>query len=168
MVWLHFSPITRRGGGGRLLPQPGHVHEFLGNKFLRWDFRCIGPSSFDCVYSFSQASSQHKYTVTTHLAYDNVHTVLSCPAWLWPSPLWPIPMYSLIRGYYLLFECMRMPVSGGGGTCVCYIRVHTCRCVGLCRWPISSLRRYLGIEPLSHLNAAYGDGDSPVPGKHGE
>jgi hypothetical protein len=32
----------------------------------------------------------------------------------------------------------------------------------------NSWRRYLGIEPLSHLNAAYGDGDSPVPGKHGE
>ena len=32
----------------------------------------------------------------------------------------------------------------------------------------NSWKRYLGIEPLSHLNAAYGDGDSPVPGKHGE
>ncbi len=47
-----------------------------------WDFRCIGPSSFDCVYNFSQASSQHKYTVTSHQAYDNIHTVLRCPAWL--------------------------------------------------------------------------------------
>ncbi len=55
-----------------------------------WDFRCIGPSSFDCVYNFSQASSQHKYTVTSHQAYDNIHTVLRCPAWLGPSPLWPI------------------------------------------------------------------------------
>jgi hypothetical protein len=24
------------------------------------------------------------------MAYDNIHTVLSCPAWLGPSPLWPI------------------------------------------------------------------------------
>ncbi len=25
--------------------------------------------------------------VTSHMAYDNIHTVLSCPAWLGPSPL---------------------------------------------------------------------------------
>ncbi len=60
----------------------------------------IGPSSFDCVYNFSQASSQHKYTVTSHMAYDNVLTVLSWPAWLGTSPLMTDPMYSLIRGLF--------------------------------------------------------------------
>ncbi len=45
-----------------------------------WDFRCIGPSSFDCVYNFSQASSQHKYTVTSHQAYDNILYTRSCAA----------------------------------------------------------------------------------------
>ncbi len=43
-----------------------------------------------CVQLFPSASSQHKYTVTSHLAYDSIHTVLSCPAWLGPSPPWPI------------------------------------------------------------------------------
>ena len=66
-------------------PQPGHVQRFCVILVVRLSL--VGPSSFDCVYNFSQASSQHKYTVTSHLAYDNIHTVLSCPAWLGPSPL---------------------------------------------------------------------------------
>jgi hypothetical protein len=93
------------------VPQPAHVQRFCVN--LRWDFRCIGPSSFDCVYIFSQASSQHKYTVTSHLAYDNVYTVLSCPAWLVPSrglPPMTYPMYSLIRG---VTEASRFYLASG-------------------------------------------------------
>jgi hypothetical protein len=43
-------------------------------QFLKWDFRCIGPCSFGCVYNFPQASSQPKYKVTSHLAYENVPT----------------------------------------------------------------------------------------------
>ncbi len=58
--------------------QPGHVQRFCVIPVVRLSL--VGPSSFDCVYNFSQASSQHKYTVTSHLAYDNIHTVLSCPA----------------------------------------------------------------------------------------
>ncbi len=67
------------------------------------------------MYNFSQASSQHKYTVTSHLAYDNIHTVLSCPAWLGPYPLWLIqyalwseissalPLYDPITRIFSLF-----------------------------------------------------------------
>ncbi len=55
-------------------------------QFLKRDFRYIGPSSSDCTDNFAQASSQHKFTMTSHLTYDNVHTVLSCPAWLEPLP----------------------------------------------------------------------------------
>ncbi len=39
--------------------------------------------------TFPKLASQHKYTVTSYLAYDNVHPVLSCPPWMgsWdPSP----------------------------------------------------------------------------------
>jgi hypothetical protein len=52
-------------------PQPGHVQRFCVIPVVR--LSPVGPSSFDCVYNFSQASSQHKYTVTSHLAYDNIH-----------------------------------------------------------------------------------------------
>jgi hypothetical protein len=50
------------------------------------------------MYYFSQASLQHKYTVTSHLASDNIHTVLSCPAWLGSSSHMTDPVYSLICG----------------------------------------------------------------------
>ncbi len=42
-------------------PQPGHVQRFC--VILVLGLSLVGPSSFDCVYNFSKASSQHKYTV---------------------------------------------------------------------------------------------------------
>jgi hypothetical protein len=65
-----------------------------------WDFRCIGPSSFDCVYNFSQASSQHKYTVQwPHTRLTTIYT-RSCAALRgWdPPPYDRSNICSLIRG----------------------------------------------------------------------
>jgi hypothetical protein len=62
---------------------------------------CIGPSSFDCVYNFSQASLQHKYTVhdlTPGLRKCTHGPELPCLAGTLP-PMTD-PMYSLIRSAY--------------------------------------------------------------------
>jgi hypothetical protein len=70
--------------------QPALVQRFC--VILEVGLSLHGSSSLDCVYNFSQASSQHKYavcTVNSHTwltSYDNVNTVLNCPAWLRPSP----------------------------------------------------------------------------------
>ncbi len=73
--------------------------------FLRWDFSCIGPSSSDCMYNFSKLARNARlpWPQTRHM-YDNVHTVLTCPAPLGPSPpvgdpiVFPNPWFLLFIG----------------------------------------------------------------------
>jgi hypothetical protein len=56
--------LAGRWGCGGLIFQDFGARHWIGlleyNPSTRWDFRCIGPSSFDCVYNFFLASS-HKY-----------------------------------------------------------------------------------------------------------
>ncbi len=90
------EPDQRIGKISGIQTQPGHVQRFC--VILEMGLS-LHPSSFDCVYNFSQASSQQKYTVTSTPGLRQCTHGPELPCVAGTHPHMTDTMYSLIRGF---------------------------------------------------------------------